>query len=305
VTWHRTILVLCVLLLGSVDTLALRSSPWEFTGENRGTAVLDNGVSRARYYNPDQGRFWTMDTAKGEQSKPLSLHKYLYASANPVNRIDPSGLADYSLTIAYKGVRLTEPEGAAELWYETVDGLDYRFKVPGWQHRIFIPIGRDDNIFDLIRNTLDSAHLVPGIDRITDIVIAGHGHHGGGFLGGLWSATASTSDLETYKLQDPQSPHAKMLDYLKPWTSGHCGVQLRACFQAEKPQGPDFMEILGRALGANVTGYTDEYGLVGWGDEYNVTADGRWSMKQGRPWKGSWVEHVANWDQYVGINLSW
>ena len=52
---------------------------------------------RARYYSPEFGRFWTMDSFEGSQSDPLSLHKYLYAQGNPVNRVDPSGHADYVL----------------------------------------------------------------------------------------------------------------------------------------------------------------------------------------------------------------
>jgi RHS repeat-associated protein len=50
---------------------------------------------RARYYKPDSGRFWTMDTYDGTSEDPLSLHKYLYCQADPVDRIDPSGLASY------------------------------------------------------------------------------------------------------------------------------------------------------------------------------------------------------------------
>ena len=46
---------------------------------------------RARYLSPGTGRFWTMDSYAGNTSDPHSLHKYLYAHADPVNRIDPSG----------------------------------------------------------------------------------------------------------------------------------------------------------------------------------------------------------------------
>src|SRR5277367_364061 len=46
---------------------------------------------RARYMNPNAGRFWTMDTYEGNREEPLSLHKYLYCKADPANRIDPSG----------------------------------------------------------------------------------------------------------------------------------------------------------------------------------------------------------------------
>jgi len=51
--------------------------------------------NRARYLNPDTGRFWTMDTFAGNNEDPLSLHKYLYCQENPVNGIDPSGRAVY------------------------------------------------------------------------------------------------------------------------------------------------------------------------------------------------------------------
>ncbi len=46
---------------------------------------------RARYYKPDFGRFWTMDSYEGSSQDPLSLHKYLYCQGNSVNAIDPSG----------------------------------------------------------------------------------------------------------------------------------------------------------------------------------------------------------------------
>jgi RHS repeat-associated protein len=46
---------------------------------------------RARYANPDTGRFWSMDGFEGSSADPLSLHKYVYCANNPVNRVDPSG----------------------------------------------------------------------------------------------------------------------------------------------------------------------------------------------------------------------
>ena len=52
---------------------------------------------RARFYAPDLGRFWNMDIYEGSQSDSLTLHKYLYAHCDPVNRIDPSGNTDFSL----------------------------------------------------------------------------------------------------------------------------------------------------------------------------------------------------------------
>jgi RHS repeat-associated protein len=46
---------------------------------------------RARYYNMLTGRFETMDPNSGSILDPLTLHKYVYAGNNPVNRIDPKG----------------------------------------------------------------------------------------------------------------------------------------------------------------------------------------------------------------------
>jgi RHS repeat-associated protein len=46
---------------------------------------------RARYHNPDTGRFWTQDSYEGTGTDPSSLHKYTYCANNPVNAWDPSG----------------------------------------------------------------------------------------------------------------------------------------------------------------------------------------------------------------------
>jgi RHS repeat-associated protein len=53
----------------------------EYNGQN----------ARARYLNPNTGRFWTMDSYEGDNEDPLSLHKYLYGGDDPVNVTDPSG----------------------------------------------------------------------------------------------------------------------------------------------------------------------------------------------------------------------
>ncbi len=47
--------------------------------------------NRARYLAPALGRFWTMDSYEGNSSDPVSLHKYLYCHADPIDEIDPSG----------------------------------------------------------------------------------------------------------------------------------------------------------------------------------------------------------------------
>ena len=57
---------------------------------------------RARYYNPLTGRFMSRDPEDGKIKDPRTLHKYLYAGGDPVNRIDPRGRDswDYSSILA-------------------------------------------------------------------------------------------------------------------------------------------------------------------------------------------------------------
>ncbi len=74
-----------------------------FTGEwyDPGLGML---YLRARWYQPAAGRFVSRDPWEGNQSQPITLHPYLYASDNPANWTDPSGLYDkdevhYQLTM--------------------------------------------------------------------------------------------------------------------------------------------------------------------------------------------------------------
>jgi RHS repeat-associated protein len=61
-----------------------------FTGEQYDSG-LDNYYLRARYYDQNIGRFTQQDTWMGNNSDPITLHKYLYANVDPVNNIDPTG----------------------------------------------------------------------------------------------------------------------------------------------------------------------------------------------------------------------
>ena len=45
----------------------------------------------ARYYNPEDGRFVTEDTYRGEINEPETQNLYVYCADNPVNYVDPSG----------------------------------------------------------------------------------------------------------------------------------------------------------------------------------------------------------------------
>lgn len=75
-----------VLLNSSGDT----ENAYRYTGEQLDPS-LDQYYLRARYYDQSSGRFTQQDTWLGNSQDPITLHKYLYGNADPVNGVDPSG----------------------------------------------------------------------------------------------------------------------------------------------------------------------------------------------------------------------
>ena len=75
-----------------------------FTGEQY-DAGLGNYYLRARYYDQGIGRFAQQDTWMGVNSDPVTLHKYLYANADPVSYTDPTGNFSIGSLMAANDVR--------------------------------------------------------------------------------------------------------------------------------------------------------------------------------------------------------
>jgi RHS repeat-associated protein len=61
-----------------------------YTGESYDQNIQQYYL-RARWYDPHLGQFNRLDPYFGATVDPLTLHKYNYASQDPVNKIDPSG----------------------------------------------------------------------------------------------------------------------------------------------------------------------------------------------------------------------
>jgi RHS repeat-associated protein len=77
-----------------------------YAGEQR-DQNLGFDYLRARYLNFKTGRFVSRDTFEGDLRAPLTLNKHLYANANPVNFIDPSGFFSLASISVANSIRST------------------------------------------------------------------------------------------------------------------------------------------------------------------------------------------------------
>ncbi|HEY7511050.1 MAG TPA: RHS repeat-associated core domain-containing protein [Vicinamibacteria bacterium] len=81
-------------------------NPYRFAGE-----ALDPNLgfyyNRARWLDTASGRFLSPDPFAGLEHDPQSLHKYLYAHADPANRTDPTGLFSLGGMMAAISIRVT------------------------------------------------------------------------------------------------------------------------------------------------------------------------------------------------------
>lgn len=84
-------------------------NPFRYTSEYTDDTI-GLQYNRARWYDPQVGRFISQDTFIGHLEQPISLNKYTYTNDNPVNGTDPSGKADLvslSTTLTVANVLVT------------------------------------------------------------------------------------------------------------------------------------------------------------------------------------------------------
>ena len=78
--------------------------------------------------NPTTGTFITMDTYQGSNYDPITLHKYLYANANPVTYCDPSG---------YMGLMSLAIGSYGSASIDSADSLNYMAILSSLKAKIF------------------------------------------------------------------------------------------------------------------------------------------------------------------------
>jgi RHS repeat-associated protein len=63
-------------------------------------ATLGQYYLRARFYDPGSGRFMAVDPYAGNTADPISLHRYLYAHSDGLNKSDPTGMWSLGVRVA-------------------------------------------------------------------------------------------------------------------------------------------------------------------------------------------------------------
>ena len=111
---------------------------------------LDMIYLRARYYNPQIGRFTSLDIEEGEIASPLDMNRYVYCRNNPIKYVDPTGM------LAYPGQihNLVVNKVAAEYGLYKEQTINYKF---GWGRADLISSG--GAVWDVKR---DKANQIAG-----------------------------------------------------------------------------------------------------------------------------------------------
>jgi RHS repeat-associated protein len=100
---------------------------------------------RARYYNPNTGRFLSRDPEDGDPTDPKTLHKYLYAGGDPVNGLDPTGRETLVETAIYYAKRILPVVIYLKACGQAIQG-----------------------IYQLINDALDNAYNLPGHKYVSE-----------------------------------------------------------------------------------------------------------------------------------------
>jgi len=94
-------------------TSGASGTPYGYTGEY---TTNDLVYLRARHYDPAMGRFLTRDTWGGNDNNSITMNKWVYANANPINYTDPTGNCSWT----YKNRIKTAEENVDPVAYDAL-----------------------------------------------------------------------------------------------------------------------------------------------------------------------------------------
>jgi RHS repeat-associated protein len=107
---------------GELATTGATANDFRFLGEQFEPRLGTYNL-RARHYDPSTGRFTSIDPVMvGQLEQPLTFNRYLYANADPINKMDPSGrqFGMMELGINFASIAFTTVWAIREVQEETL-----------------------------------------------------------------------------------------------------------------------------------------------------------------------------------------
>jgi RHS repeat-associated protein len=149
--------------------------PWRFQGRilESATSATDLYDFTARSYDPSLGAFTSFDSVAGSAQNPLSLNRYLYATANPATLIDPDGhwpwddVAKAASDVASAAANTVS--NVATSYAKTVSNVANTVTSAASSAATFV----SENASTITHATLGVASFVPGLGVATSLLDAG------------------------------------------------------------------------------------------------------------------------------------
>ena len=101
---------------------------------------------RARFYSPQAGRFWTMDSWEGENGNPITLNKYAYGNDNPVLYTDPSGHFGIGGSLGAMSIAMNISGLQIDAGLAALDGVRNVFGTTPYLEKLFAAKETYDNV---------------------------------------------------------------------------------------------------------------------------------------------------------------
>ncbi|MCY2953143.1 MAG: RHS repeat-associated core domain-containing protein, partial [Planctomycetota bacterium] len=118
---------------------------------------------RARYYDQAIGRFSSFDFGSdGDTSDPQSLHKYLYASADPVNSIDRSGHFTEVGLLKVSGIIALLITCVMKAVWDSVVNTQAAYNAPYWQDRYRYSVAASGEVLGVVTSLFGNGSIDSG-----------------------------------------------------------------------------------------------------------------------------------------------
>ncbi|MDE7156492.1 MAG: hypothetical protein K2O02_00730 [Lachnospiraceae bacterium] len=172
-----------------------------YTGEqyNESTGLY---YLRARYMNPQTGTFISMDSYAGTLDSPVSLHKYLYANANPVMYSDPTGYFSLSeLSVAQAVNRVLDTGRMAVNLHNVMTWANITITVYDTANQIRFFLTNGDNLLGVVYAIARGMIIQGAISCFSSVVL---GKAAGTVLKVIGVTTSASSFIEAVKSGDAE-----------------------------------------------------------------------------------------------------